>query len=338
VSDERASRILAEERPFAPTDRDLFMSYQHPDWADVAPIVFADGPALSEEETREELRAFLERRFPCSPQRVRDGLAVYGDPMARQKVPEPALRAALAALTGTVAEPAIEHLLRRAPVTLIHFGVFLVPGDGEPVAMAGRFSLMDGTEQIVIDRSYRFAPFPALSPLLAHEALHTGSDDNDDGLAEETVASAIEALVYMEMLLTDPTLAELPDELTRFNNNLLAVIRLNSAPPGSDRLTLFVPGSDENIDPTAVEPLTEFYEYYVRYGSTTGPGFRERETDGSWLLQQVLENLAEPGEEPPADAVFDEETLDFLDRNHAVFSPAELIAVACFLKLDVPCD
>ena len=329
VDAKRASRILAEERPFAPTDRDLFFSFEHPDWADAAPIDYADGPALGEGETREALRAFLERRFPCSPQRVLDGLAVYDDPYAQQKVPEPTLRAALAALTGTIGEPAIRFLVYETPVALIHFGVFVPPGAGLPGLMAGVYGMRDGTLQIVIDHRSRFAPFGAFSALLFHEALHTGIDDDNAGLPEESLASALEALVYMEMLLTDPTLAEVPDELTRFNNNLLALLRLNSGPAGSDRLALFVPGSDVNIDPTAVEPLTEFYEHYARFASLADQDFRERETEGNPLLRAVLLSLAEPGESPPADADFDQETLAFVDQSQAVLSPAEIGRASC---------
>jgi hypothetical protein len=104
-------------------------------------------------------------------------------------------------------------------------------------------------------------------------------------------------------------------------------------------LTLFVPDSDVNVDPLAAEPLTEFYEFYVVF--VLGPGdpeFRERETAGSPLLRAVLPALAEPDVSPPAEADFDRETVTFVDQNQAVLSPAELIAVACILSLDVPCD
>ena len=335
VDDEQASRILTEERPFAPTNRDLFFTYEHPDWADAAPPDEVDGPGLNEEETRAALRAFLEGRFPCASGRVQEGLGVYGDPVARQKFPEPTLRAALAALTGTLGEPAIQFLLYRTPVTLVNFGIY-VEG-GVPARVAGTYNSPDGTREIVFDRLYRFAPFGAFSALLVHEALHIGVDDDTAGLPEEAVASAVEALVYMEMLLTDPTLARLPDELTRFSSNHLALVRLNSGPPGTDRLTLFVPGSEVNVDPLAVEPLTEFYGFYDRYGAPDDPGFRDRETEGNWLLREILERLAEPGESPPADADFDAATLGFVDQNQAVLSAAELIAVACILDLDVPC-
>ena len=340
VDDERASEILAAERPFAPTNRDLFYTFDHPDWADAAPPESPEGPGLSEEETRDVLRSFLERRFPCSPARISDGMGTYDDAVAREKFPEPTLRAALAALTGTLGEPAIEFLLYRTPVTLVNFGIFVESGTGLPGRVAGVNASPDGTVRVVVDRRFRFLPFGAFSALLAHEALHTGLDGDAAGLPEEAVATAVEALVYMEMLLTDSALARLPDELTRFNSNHMVLVRLNSGPPGSDRLTLFVPDSDVNVDPLAVEPLTEFYEYYFRYSAPADPEFRERETEGNWLLREVLRGLAEPDESAAinANTDFDEETLEFADRNQAVLSPADLIAVACILELDVPCD
>jgi hypothetical protein len=64
--------------------------------------------------------------------------------------------------------------------------------------------------------------------------------------------------VYLQMLLVAPSIAALPDDLTRFVENHQALVRLNSGPAGSDRLTIFVPDSEQNIDPLATEPLTEF--------------------------------------------------------------------------------
>jgi hypothetical protein len=192
--------------------------------------------------------------------------------------------------------------------------------------------------QIVIDRQYRYMPFAALTALLLHESKHTGLDDVVAGLPEEAVASAFEALVYMQTLLIEPSIATLPDELTRYGENHEALVRLNSGPAGSDRLTLFVPGSDQNIDPLATEPLTEFYDYYRRYSITDDPVFDARESPGNPLLQELLTALAETGATPPVDANFDQNTLAFVDQNQGVLSPAELIAVACILQLDVPCS
>ena len=243
------------------------------------------------------------------------------------------MRAALASLTGTLGEPAIRHVLYRSPVTLIHFGAVLERGSPFPSRLGIAYDLPDATRQIVLDRRFRFAPFASFAPILFHEALHTGIDDDVAGLPEESVATAMEALVYMEMLLTDPSLAAIPDDLTRGSNNVMAVARFNSGPAGTDDLTLFVPDSTVPISPTAVEPLTEFYEYYATYSSPDDDStFRDRETEGNQLLEDVLVLLAEPGVIPPDNPNFDQETLAFVDQNQGVLSPAEMIAVACILS------
>jgi hypothetical protein len=338
VSDARAREILATERPFTPVNRDYFRNVANPVWIDDAPLDYPDGPAPTEQDTKAELRALLQQRFPCAPDRVLDGIKVFDNPIVRQKVPEPTLRAALAALTGTLGEPAIDFVTYQTPVTLVHFGVYLMDGEGIPTHAAGVSTYPDHTIQIVIDRRYRFLPFPALSALLFHESLHTGLDAVEAGLPEEAVASAMEALVYLQMLLVAPSIAALPDDLTRFVENHQALVRLNSGPAGSDRLTIFVPDSEQNIDPLATEPLTEFYQYYLRYSAPDEPDFAERASPGNLLLQKVLAATAEPGATPPTDADFDQATLDFVDQNEAALSPAAIVTAACILQLDVSCE
>lgn len=278
-----------------------------------------------------------------------DGLAVYDNPLARQKIADPTLRAALAALTGTLGEPAIPYLLLQAPVAAIYFGIIISYKDGVPESnVAAPYALPDGTWVIVLDSLYRYDPFGAFSALLFHEALHieapragsgAGIKPDGVGLPEEATAISLESLVYMQMLLTDPTLATLPDPLTRGANNHLTLVRLNSGVKGTDHLNLFIPRSTVNIDPLAVKPLTEFYMYYVRYGydGSDEATWSKLETHGNPLLAAVLPALAEPGHLPPAHPDFDRTTLDFIDQNQAVLSPGQLIAVACILKLDVPC-
>ncbi|MEA2598091.1 MAG: hypothetical protein QOF01_4560 [Thermomicrobiales bacterium] len=339
VSERRAREILKSERPFSLDDHGLFHSWEHPDWEGVPPPESRNGPALSEKETREALRHLLTKRFPCTPEDVHYGLAVYADPVARQKLPDPTLRAALAGLVGTLGEPAILYLLYEAPVTSIHFGVgFAIEDAGVSLRYAATWNSLDGTQQIVFDRKYRFSDFGAFSALLFHEALHVSADDEGAGEPEEVIALSLEALVYAEMLLADPAIAQGSEALTRSLNNHTTLLRLNSGPEGSDRMTLLVPGSDVNIDPTATEPITQFYDLYNRVGAPASEDYTGRETPGNSLLQRVLDDLAEPGESAPRDAGFDAETLDFLNRNHAALTPAELIAVACVLRLDVECD
>ena len=337
VSERRAREILASERPFELEDPGLFYSWEHPGWADVSPPESPDGPALDETDTRDALADLLSKRFPCTPDDVRRGLAVFDDPVASQKLPDPSLRAALAALVGTIGEPAIPYLLDDPSVTSIHFGVgFMTEENGVSLRYAVVWGMQ--TDQIVIDRKDRFSHFGVFSAMLFHEALHIGTDGEGAGEVEEVIATALQALVYMEMVLADPALVEGSEAFTRSLNNHNALLRLNSGPPGSDRMTLLLPGSNVNLDPTAVEPITQFYDLYGRIGAPDDPSFAGRPTPGNELLQTVLEDLAEPGESAPPDAGFDAATVEFLNRNHATLTSAELIAVACILRLDVECD
>src|SRR4051794_3073472 len=98
IDDATASTILKTKRPFSPTNLDLFSSYSLPAWEDAAPDKFATGPGPTAAETRTMLRTFLRKRFPCSDDRVLEGLAVFDHPSVKQKIPDPTLRAALAAL------------------------------------------------------------------------------------------------------------------------------------------------------------------------------------------------------------------------------------------------
>jgi hypothetical protein len=350
IDDAAAREMLATERPFTPTDRDLFISYDNPDWADAEPPSYPKGPVLTEQETKEALRHFLELRFPCEPQRVLDGLATYSNPLAVQKIADPTLRAALAALTGTIGEPAINFLLLDAPVSAIFFGVVIHYGDGIPSgSTATVYDMPDGTWVIVFDSLYRYSSFESLSALLFHEALHIevptagtepGAKPDGVGLAEENTAVSLESIIYMQMLLTDPSLAQQPGVLTRAANNLMALVRLNSGQLGTDRLNLYLPGNEEGINTVTDESMTEFADYYatMTYDGSGEADWRVRETHGNALLQTVLPALAEPGRTAPEQPDYDAVTLTFIDQNQAVLSPSDLIAVACILRLDVPCE
>lgn len=338
-TDDEAREILATERPFAPTDRDLFYSSTHPDWADMPPPPVFRAEEPTEDEVRNELRRILEARFSCSPHRVAGGLAVLDDPVAIEKIPDARLRAALAALTGTIGEPAIRFALETSEVESIHFGVGTMPGRGLDFRYAFTSTDREGELIIVIDLTYRHVHFAALAPILFHELLHAGDNVDPAGEIEETIAFSLQALVYMELLLVEPDLALSPDILTWDLNNRTALVRLNSAPMGDDGLTVLVPESDVPIDPTRVESVTQFSDLYAAESAPTeDEDWVGQPSIGNELLRTVLQRLAEPGERPPDEADFDDETLEFVDRNHAPLTAAELVTVACILRLDAPCE
>lgn len=106
--DESAANEVMTRRPFAPTDIELLNPSAYPDASEMTP---ASGPEPTEGEARDILEDSFDDGFPRANQRRRRALAVFDDPAAIAKVSHSSLRAALAALVGTFAEPAIETIL-----------------------------------------------------------------------------------------------------------------------------------------------------------------------------------------------------------------------------------
>jgi hypothetical protein len=165
---------------------------------------FADptGPDSDRAAMREQLIEHLETR--------QSGTDVIGlalnrfDTMSEDVVPDPKLRAVLAALTGTFADAAVEQLLTEQnclglPAALIAFQD--PPDDPELFARVTHLE----TGQRVVSVSPRLAgePIELLMPLLAHEAIHC---DPFASLAEEVAATAFDTLLYLQLLTAFPDL------------------------------------------------------------------------------------------------------------------------------------
>ncbi|MCK9517417.1 MAG: hypothetical protein M0R74_00095 [Dehalococcoidia bacterium] len=188
----------------------------------------AESPPPSEADRdpavqREALAAHLDLRG-MPPDATRRALARY-DTIPPELVPSPKLRAALAGLTGTFAEPAIDDLLTaanctEAPVSRI---VFEAPPD-EPDLFA-RVTFEDtGARVVSIAPALESEPFERLIPVLAHEAVHC---DREDGKFEEVAATAFDTFLWIQLLSVDPSLAEGRTQLAR-ELNIDAVAMFNS--------------------------------------------------------------------------------------------------------------
>lgn len=237
------------------------------------------------------------------------------DDEVRARIPALELRAALASLLGTVAEPAIGWLVRAGPFDRIVFGD--PPGD----VIARSLSAPDGTQRIVVDRAFRFERPALLSVLLAHEAFHSDGEASD---LEELVATSFQALVHLEQLVADPTLAEERTALAQATN-AWAVIRLNSRAAGSSDLRLILEENRQTVLPGGLER--------PHFASFFDPGARP--SPGNPYLWALVAAVAEPGTEPPASAAFDLETVSFLDVNQSALSVDELLTAARALGLKV---
>jgi len=167
-------------------------------------------------------------------------------------VPSPKIRAALGALAGSFAEPAVEYLFSDVsctgtPVTLVDFRE--IPQGGTLLA---RVIFDDNGDRIVLLKpSLEGERFELLMPLLAHEAIHC---DQVDTIEEETAASAFDILLYAQLLTIDPSLALEGTPLSRaLNLDLIAMINSGRRYPeslgilASDGVTQALPGTNSPL-------------------------------------------------------------------------------------------
>jgi hypothetical protein len=209
-------------------------------------------------------------------------------------VPSPRLRAALAGLTGSFAEPAIEYLLTDdnctdLPANRIDFGE--IP-DGESLVARVVYA-DDGSRTVLFQPSLAGERIELLMPLLAHEAIHC---DQVDPIEEEIAATAFDTFLYLQLLTVDPSIATSGTPLARlFNLDAIAMVNSGRRYPESigilpsDGIAGVFPGSNSEArsfaevvanayptlqsDPEAeAEPLAQTYAELVRFLTNEGPG------------------------------------------------------------------
>lgn len=292
---------------FRPTDVQLFHPLYYPRSRLLPP---ASGPRPGEARTLRLLRAFLARR---DPSREREAVRLFRAPAVVERVPDASLRAALVSLLGTSAEPAIGFVVASGRFTKVVFGD--PPGD----VVARSVDEGTGKQTIVVDRRFRFEHFLLLSPVLAHEGLHSDASASD---VEELAATAFQALVHMEQLVTEPRLGAQRTRLAQHLNPWV-LARLNSRPEGSLELRLVLPGDAPTILPGGVDR-----PHFASFFDPTDPP-----TAGNRYLEAALAALAGPGASVPRRPRFDLATIRFLDENQQALEPEELLEVARSLRL-----
>jgi hypothetical protein len=321
---------LLRNRPFAPTDRALFLHAVYPNNSADTP---ATGTTLTEAQGRAKLKSYLQTEYPNSTATQNAGLAVYDNATAKQKVPDPQLRAALAALEGTFADPAINRLLNsktsagnprfvRASYGGNPFGVVAIsaPYNGSPDPDDYEF---------FFDPTYRYeSPF-LLTPFWLHEPLH---EAGPNGIYEEGANSSFDELFYGRQLVRHPGLARMGTKLAR-TTNTLGLARLNSG-LGS-RLGLYATNGGRQLYPGSSSfPQKSWWALIQRiYPSSLAP---RQVTDGNALLGQYLAATHETGAPSCSAAKFSKALLDCIDKNrNGRTSSASLVAAARAMKLNV---
>jgi hypothetical protein len=225
-----------------PCDVNLFTSkFQPGDWPGLYPEGRPMAPAVDpnhgvprdEAEVRAQLASFL-RKHLGSGARVNAALALFGRSDVRARVADPTLRAALVALTGTVAEPVIEWFVSQKALKVdTRFG-------GVPLGGSASVSGLRPNLTMLFSRRYAAEHFALLSSTFAHEILHLHGSGQITA-TEEVIVHAVTAVVHMQLLARHPELATGGTELARQANQEVLLF-MNSRTPGSSRSAIIAPG------------------------------------------------------------------------------------------------
>lgn len=206
--------VLLATTPLVPTNSSVFNE----------PVVAAVDPQEADPAVmRRLLEEHLNQR-QVDPETYQDALTFY-DIIPAEVVPSPKLRAALAGLVGTFAEPAIGNLLTDQnctgqPVALIDFQP--PPGEYELIA---RVTFIGSGQRVISVNPYAEGErFEHLMPILAHEAIHC---DMRESRTEELAAAAFDTFLYMQLVAADPSLAQARSRVAR-ELNIGAIAMINS--------------------------------------------------------------------------------------------------------------
>ncbi len=147
------------------------------------------------------------------------------DAMPADIVPSAKARAALAALTGTYAEGAIDSLLTAnnctgKPAALIAFQ----PPPDAPELFARVTFTRDGRRIVSLNPSIEGDRIDHIAPILAHEAIHC---DASSGKFEEIAATAMDTFLYITFATANPEIIDDGTPLTK-DQNVDAVAMINS--------------------------------------------------------------------------------------------------------------
>jgi len=288
-----ATLVLLASEALIVTNPDFFNP------ATLAELTDADrDPAIQ----REALEAHMNQRL-ADPDTLEAALLIY-DSIPESVVPSPKLRAALAGLTGTFAEPAIGSLLTRDNCTgQIVARIAFEPPPGNPELIARVTYVGDGARVVSINPFAEGERIEHLMPILAHEAIHC---DNLDSRAEEIAATAFDGFLYLQLIAADPELASVQTRVAR-ELNIDAVAMFNSGALIPESIGILPSIGVTQVLPGTNASASSFAEFVAAAYPTVTNSFSPTEP----LAQQYAAILAEVSGTPSGDA-FDLRYLDEL--------------------------
>jgi hypothetical protein len=312
-------------KAYEPTNPGRFDPAVYPSGTDLAPGVDDDAAAVRD-RLESHLERFVDRDRLTGELRDR-ALDRFDDPLVRRRFVDsegafdPEMLAGVLANAGTVAR-GIDAVILGGENQFGH--PYTVRR--QPTFSGGCMEVQvnDGTPTILVDPVLDGEPFVVLAPLFAHEGLH---QDLSIGLDEEVIATYVEALVWAEHVLADPTVARLGTAKTRQANTML-LVALNSGAAAFPQMGVHAAPHRQagtNAVPRASKPVASFASAveakYIRTPQGTSPG--------SAYSRQVLSRITGIASEPD----FDAETLALLDGQTRLFSAVDIGTLLTALEL-----
>ena len=250
----------------------------------------ATGPTLTSAQIRTQLQQFLAEQLGANHTNINQGLALFDSTSVQKLVPDPKLRAAIAALTGTSLEPAISYFEHNT----VYFNGTPPIAFGSPDTLTAASETRRGgfpvVVQILIDSRYETEPWQLFIALIGHELQHTQSTALN---VDEVITNFELAIEYAELLAKHPQLAYLNTELARRLNGL-AELLLNSRHPDSAQ-PVIIASDGLGLAPGSTNSFNDWWSDYGQLsggvgGSTSAPPGEAQAVLGSLLPGVTLPN------------------------------------------------
>jgi hypothetical protein len=341
VKGQNKPRYTMSNRNWRPTDLSLFSK-----------TVFSSAPTPgtasvpSNASIRASLVTFMQAKVTLGiiTQAKADTAVALYDSIDTTLVPSANMRAALAALTGTVAEPAIDSYLGRSNVTGKPYS-FIDFGTISAGATVGETKLsVKNRLQLIINSAFAGEDFRVISAVLGHEALHQDTTASAQGVTpssqeEEIIANAVQAAVYVQQALVDGSFVSNHTVLiNRQNDAILALLNSGDtlfpyggvlqAPALTSSGNVFIGAKSDpgNFNDTSTVKSFENWlrrEYVFR-------GFNAGGTTSNPTGQAILKNIVGT---TGNFSLFGTEVLGFLDNRNQILTDVAYIKMAELLKL-----
>jgi hypothetical protein len=255
---------------------------------------------------RAQLVEHLSLRIALGSEVTQDVLDAY-DSIPRDIVPHPKIRAALAAMVGTFAQPAVTSFLTSenctgSPAASIDFRV----PPSSPTLLAEMTRDAAGRRVVSLNPIVETDRFEHLMPLLAHEAIHC---DKSNSIEEEIASAAFDTYLYMVLIALDPSLAKANTALAR-NLNIDALAMANSGRLVPESVGVLQSVGVERAVPDGTSTARSFAEHVGSAYDSLGFESQAPERTASEYVLRLL-----PLTDMPAGQAFELEYLDALLGN-----------------------